>query len=628
MLIPLFPALSFFGTSSDEFIPLYPRHLYSNSGFVAIIHPDNFFTSFTYPDSPVSLAAFVNATSNHSHFNLTAIRDLASINFAPAEYLMGDLNFFGLSHPQNFRAAADFYTRSATHGFPYALARLALLHRYGLGVPKDIPKAVAYRHVSCHRGSVQSCLAQSFSDLVGDLTPASHASYLHRSYAISQAISNLLWTDMDCLIDISMLPPQLNFGTRASTVESSHVTYFQNNAARGDDAAALKLATIYQNGHFGVPRDVPAARDLYAAAAARGNPEAARNLANLYATGNGVPLDLAKAKALYAQAAAANDAQALNGLGFVAELENDLELSAQYYQQAADAGENLGLYNIGVRTYRNASYDRAADHFGELVDRGFLHAFHLSVMSMMLSNSRLDRGRMNATLRALLQRGPWRRYAREAEELWHMGNRAGAVAMWMEAAEAGNGIAAYNAGIALLKDRNLKLGETTVRERLRIAVRMFKFASVAGWGGGPLNVDDRIAEVYAALERSDKMAKTLAGAGKTALACYLQAVAALRSEEGVELKDVVTNLTAAARLDWRFLVVDLAFLPEISRVIAREVWASVRQNLDWQRLGGVLEAVRIVLATSANFWAPGVVTVVLMAVVRLRLGIAFSSPRF
>jgi hypothetical protein len=212
--------------------------------------------------------------------------------------------------------------------------------------------------------------------------------------------------------------------------------------------------------------------------------------------------------------------------------------------------------------------------------------------------------------------------------MWHEGNRGGAVAMWIEAGDAGNGVAAYNAGMALLKDRNLPFGDTSPEERLKIAVRMFKCAKIAGLGGPEqAPVDDRIGEAYAAIGRIEKMRKVLGEEGKTALACYLLGVSELRETGWVDLGLVVGSLARATGVDPRFGLVGFAVLPQIVGVFVRQVSAGVWGRCTGEEWGRLVAAVSAGFAATANLWAPIVVALGLVVFVRLRLTVAFNSPR-
>jgi uncharacterized protein len=76
---------------------------------------------------------------------------LAQRGNAKALGLIGFLYEHGFGEPQNYDAAADFYTRGAVQGNPFAQAMLGLMYDKGHGVPLDVIYAYKWLNLAAAR---------------------------------------------------------------------------------------------------------------------------------------------------------------------------------------------------------------------------------------------------------------------------------------------------------------------------------------------------------------------------------------------------------------------------------------------------------------------------------------------
>jgi localization factor PodJL len=126
----------------------------------------------------------------------------------------------------------------------------------------------------------------------------------------------------------------------------------QAAADAGDARAQFALATAYAEGRH-VPRDLAAAAQWYAKAAAQGLAPAQYRLASFYEKGLGVAHDLAKARAWYQRAAEQGNTRAMHNLAVLAADGGDSDrpdyaTAAQWFKKAAEFGVHDSQYNLAV----------------------------------------------------------------------------------------------------------------------------------------------------------------------------------------------------------------------------------------------------------------------------------------
>lgn len=114
-------------------------------------------------------------------------------------------------------------------------------------------------------------------------------------------------------------------------------------AQAGDAEAQLHLASLYETGGAGLPRDLAAARDWTAQAAARGDRMAMHNLGLFLMQGDGGPRDMAAAASWFKRAAERGVVDSQYNLGVLYEagrgVDRNLREAYRWYAVAANAGD-------------------------------------------------------------------------------------------------------------------------------------------------------------------------------------------------------------------------------------------------------------------------------------------------
>lgn len=135
---------------------------------------------------------------------------------------------------------------------------------------------------------------------------------------------------------------------------------------QGNVDAALALGVFFET----VEEDPRRAAKFYEIAANAGNLDAMTRLGTLYRWGNGVPTNGKKAEAWFLKAASQNYGPALSALGEIYKdgyiLPLDEAKSVQYYTMAAEHGDPIGQYFMGMKymngdTYSPQDYRKAAE---------------------------------------------------------------------------------------------------------------------------------------------------------------------------------------------------------------------------------------------------------------------------
>ncbi len=134
------------------------------------------------------------------------------------------------------------------------------------------------------------------------------------------------------------------------------VSYLYNAADAKNSKAEALLASLKDEGSYGVSQDLNSAKELYKSACQKGVSYACHNLASLYYTGRGGKKDLYEAYKYWVYASKQGYAQAINSLGHMyaegetpnnSSKEENMKLAAKLYQIAAEKGEPQAMENLG-----------------------------------------------------------------------------------------------------------------------------------------------------------------------------------------------------------------------------------------------------------------------------------------
>jgi hypothetical protein len=164
---------------------------------------------------------------------------------------------------------------------------------------------------------------------------------------------------------------------------------------------------------------------------------------------------------------------------------------------------------------------------------------------------------------------------RLAEEYWRAGNRAAALLLWMELADAGNEDAAFNAGLALL-ELDEPLPFLTAELQKKLAVSMFKQLSRLSQE----DVSVYLFRAYSAAGKLEKARNALAEMSSSSHGYYHIAQAHIDGNLAFKLESIVGNLSLAITEDTRFILPVILLSPRIIWATTQQIWRCLRQPCD------------------------------------------------
>jgi uncharacterized protein len=224
-----------------------------------------------------------------------------------AQRIVGEMYTDGLGVERDYRAAADWYRRSAEQSYAPAMADLGDLYFYGHGLPEQPKTALAWYR----RGAELGDAAAEYD------------------YA-------LIFHDGSAGV-------KQDFGVA--------MTWFLRAAGQGD-AAALNMVGYMHDVGEGVPENPQEALRWYRRAAEKGFDVAQYNLGVMYQSGRGVDRNPAEAAHWYRKAADQEDADSQAALGYLYErglgVDKDIAQAISWYKAAARQGSSRALNNLGV----------------------------------------------------------------------------------------------------------------------------------------------------------------------------------------------------------------------------------------------------------------------------------------
>lgn len=159
----------------------------------------------------------------------------------------------------------------------------------------------------------------------------------------------------------------------------------QQAAAAGDAEAQNLLGVMHLNG-LAVEQDAGRAAELFQSAADSGLKEARFNLSNLLYNGIGLARDEARAQEHLLNAARDGHRPALRGLGYLYHFMGDTgdwpELATRCFRLAAEAGDPLSKYALGLRLLRGDGADADPNAAAYWFTAAAAERVHLAVQRM------------------------------------------------------------------------------------------------------------------------------------------------------------------------------------------------------------------------------------------------------
>ena len=195
-------------------------------------------------------------------------RKSAELNYAKAQYNLGECYYYGKGVSKNYYEAVKWYRKATEQGHADAQNSLGYCYKNGRGVSKDLKEAVKWYRKAAEQG-----------------------------YAKAQ-----------CNLGVCY-----EFGQGVSKDINEAVKWYRKSAEQGYDRAQCNLGVCYKNGQ-GVTQDYYEAVKWYRKAAEQGHARAQYNLGNSYRKGEGVSKDYKEAVKWYRKAAEQGDAKAKENL--------------------------------------------------------------------------------------------------------------------------------------------------------------------------------------------------------------------------------------------------------------------------------------------------------------------------
>eukprot|EP00347_Sterkiella_histriomuscorum_P001396 403372196 len=169
------------------------------------------------------------------------------------------------------------------------------------------------------------------------------------------------------------------------------IVWYERSANLGEPRAIFSLGKLYEEG-IGVKIDLPKAISYYLRAAELGEPSAQYRLAKYYQVGGNLSLnegkpDASKAFELYQSSALENQKEAMREVGFIYEkggmiegekpgkfillVDKDSKKALEYYQKAANLGDELAMNFIGSYYFNHTKdFDKAFKYFRQACQSG------------------------------------------------------------------------------------------------------------------------------------------------------------------------------------------------------------------------------------------------------------------
>lgn len=269
------------------------------------------------------------------------------------------------SQNKDYAQAVYWLRLGADAGVAAAEMELAEHLRLGLGVDKDLKRALALHISAASKGNVRSMYVLGVMHERGQGVDRNYekAAAFYSEAAEQQAPA--AWESLGYLYDKGLgltknpekaralmkkaadvgrpyaqyyLGRMYRFGVGGPADLAAAITYFRKSADQGDPDSLTELAIMAANGQ-GMDKDLAYARNLYEKAIDLGSTLAMNNLGDMYEIANGVEQDLPRAIELYRRGAAQGSKSCMYSLASVFErgvgVRQDFVLAYTYLELAA-----------------------------------------------------------------------------------------------------------------------------------------------------------------------------------------------------------------------------------------------------------------------------------------------------
>ena len=298
------------------------------------------------------------------------------LRYDPTFFSTGDypmLEFVEINPAENYDIAFNWYSKAADKGFDLAQWRLGDLYAQGLGVNKDISKAIAWRTKAAEQGYYL------FQYMMGVM----YAYGEYGSLEIYTMFNTELWESPweSFSPDVEKASYWLRKFNHKKLSKSELYNTVNSNGLYSSTLDVLSEGLIsqglYEDAIYWYQREIEMGyRDAYC------------NLGKIYLEGIGVPKDYYKARTLFEKAILDDDhygdgysgqlkPEALCYLGVIYRdglgVEADKTKAQDYLMQSTDNGygPTISYYELGNLYYGEAKYDEALKYYKEAKSNSF-----------------------------------------------------------------------------------------------------------------------------------------------------------------------------------------------------------------------------------------------------------------
>lgn len=184
---------------------------------------------------------------------------LAADDGAPdAEFNLGNIYLAGLTGTQDYSRAMQLYRKAAAQGYAIAATNVGALYAAGFGVQQDYRQAMIWYEMGADGGDIRAMVGIGNMYLTGQGTEQNYAEairWLTKAAALKspQAAEGLGYMQF--------------YGFGEPKDESAAVKWYEAAADGGDFGAILFMASVYNQGGFGLVKDPVKAKALFERAA-------------------------------------------------------------------------------------------------------------------------------------------------------------------------------------------------------------------------------------------------------------------------------------------------------------------------------------------------------------------------
>ena len=294
------------------------------------------------------------------------------------QFLMGQIYMEGTGPKKNQALAMEYFRKSAEQGNVDAQFCLGYTYMFGKGAAKNNQLAIKWLQMAADQEDTRAegilgCLYASSDVKVRDLDKGVKLLQKAASKGLPLAqnrLGYLYWKGIHGFSDVAMAERLLKKATN-----------------QGHIMALVNLAQIYLEIENSDERTqkLRGVVTLLEKAVQRSHPEALTILADIYLRGISVDKESTRALELYKRAADLGNVYAHRQLGLMYStgkfIPPDYDLSYDHFQKAANQGDPVAHYHLGVRSYANHLFPTALFHFQSAANKGFAEAqYHLGCM--------------------------------------------------------------------------------------------------------------------------------------------------------------------------------------------------------------------------------------------------------